>query len=162
LHLFVLEGLLLGVCGAVAGLVIGYALAHLISFLGIPMPPPPGRDFGYSAEITLTARLAWWGVAIAVLPATLASLYPAWKAARVGFLGLISNGRGELPIVGEGIEPDREARIGSAISMLEGRNLTAGDTFGIMVGEGLAHALKLKVGDSVNLVLATREGAMNT
>jgi putative ABC transport system permease protein len=84
------------------------------------------------------------------------------RAARVSFSGLISNGRGELPILGEGIEPEPEARIGSAISMLAGRKLTAGDNFGVMVGEGLAHALKLKVGDSVNLVLATREGAMNT
>lgn len=84
------------------------------------------------------------------------------RAARVSFSGLISNGRGELPIFGEGIEPEPEARIGSAISMLAGRKLAAGDAFGVMVGEGLAHALKLKVGDTVNLVLATREGAMNT
>jgi len=84
------------------------------------------------------------------------------RAARVSFSGLISNGRGELPILGEGIQPEPEARIGSAISILAGRKLTAGDDFGIMVGEGLAHALKLKVGDNVNLVLATREGAMNT
>jgi putative ABC transport system permease protein len=84
------------------------------------------------------------------------------RAARVSFSGLISNGRGELPILGEGIEPEPEARIGSAISMLAGRQLAIGDGFGIMVGEGLAHALKLKVGDSVNIVLTTREGAINT
>lgn len=84
------------------------------------------------------------------------------RAARLSFSGLINNGRGELPILGEGVEPDGEARIGSAISMLAGRQLAAGDDFGIMVGEGLAHALKLKVGDNVVLVLSTREGAMNT
>jgi putative ABC transport system permease protein len=93
LRLFVLEGFLLGVFGAVAGLIIGFVLAQLISFFGIPMPPPPGRDFGYSAEITLTARLAWWGVAIAVLPATLASLYPAWKAARLQVVDALSHNR---------------------------------------------------------------------
>ena len=82
-------------------------------------------------------------------------------AARLSFSGLISNGRGELPILGEGVEPEREARIGTAITMLTGRKLAAGDDFGIMIGEGLARALKLKVGDSVNLVLSTREGAMN-
>jgi len=84
------------------------------------------------------------------------------RAARVSFSGLISNGRGELPILGEGIEPEPEARIGSAISMLAGLKLAAADDFGMMVGEGLAHAFKLKVGDRVNLVLTTREGAMNT
>ena len=35
------------------------------------------------------------------------------RAARVSFSGLISNGRGELPILGEGIEPEREAHIGT-------------------------------------------------
>ena len=84
------------------------------------------------------------------------------RADRVSFSGLISNRRGELPILGEGIEPEREASIGSAISMLAGRRLAADDDFGIMVGEGLANALKLKVGDSVDLLLTTREGAMNT
>jgi len=84
------------------------------------------------------------------------------RADRVSFSGLISNRRGELPILGEGIEPEREASIGSAISMLAGRRLAADDDFGIMVGEGLANALKLKVGDSIDLLLTTREGAMNT
>ena len=84
------------------------------------------------------------------------------RTGRMSFSGLISNGRGELPMIGEGVEAEREARIGSAISMLAGRQLATGDDFGIMVGEGLANALKLKVGDSVNLLLTTREGAMNT
>lgn len=44
--------------------------------------------------------------------------------------------RGELPILGEGIEHEREARIGTAITVLAGRKLAAGDDFGIMVGEG--------------------------
>jgi putative ABC transport system permease protein len=85
----------------------------------------------------------------------------AARADRMSFSGLMSNGRGELPILGEGIEPEREARIGSAISMLRGRRLAADDDFGVMVGEGLANALKVKVGDSVNLLLNTRDGAMN-
>jgi putative ABC transport system permease protein len=84
------------------------------------------------------------------------------RAERLSFSGLISNGRGELPVLGEGVEPAREAQIGSAISMVAGRQLAAGDEFGIAVGEGLANALKVKVGDSVNLLLTTREGAMNT
>jgi putative ABC transport system permease protein len=84
------------------------------------------------------------------------------RTARMSFSGLINNGRGELPILGEGIQPESEARIGSAISMIAGRRLEAGDDFSIIVGEGLASALKLKVGDSVNLVLTTREGAINT
>jgi putative ABC transport system permease protein len=83
-------------------------------------------------------------------------------AKRLGFSGLISNGRGELPIVGEGVEPEHESRIGSAISMVAGKQLAPGDAFGIVVGEGLAKAFKLKPGDSVNLLLTTRDGAINT
>ena len=55
-----------------------------------------------------------------------------------------------------------DKRVASAISMIAGRQLSSGDAFGIVVGEGLANAFKLRVGDSINLVLNTREGAMNT
>lgn len=83
LQLFVLEGFLLGVLGGLAGLVIGVLLAQLISLVGIPMPPPPGRDTGYSARIMLTPALAAWGMSMAVVSTTIASVYPAWKAARL-------------------------------------------------------------------------------
>ena len=81
---------------------------------------------------------------------------------RISFSGVISNGKGELPILGEGVEPDAESRIGSAFTILSGRQLTAGDTSGMVIGEGLANAMKLKVGDTANVVLSTREGAANT
>lgn len=83
-------------------------------------------------------------------------------AHRIAFTGLLNNGRGELPMLGEGVEPDAEARIGTSVTMLSGHRLSQSDPFGIVVGEGLAHALKLKVGDSVSLVVSTRDGAMNT
>src|SRR5207249_10867041 len=82
LRLFVLEGLLLGTVGGLVGLIIGYALAQALSFVGIPMTPPPGRDTGYSARIIVTIPHALWGLAMAIAAATLASLYPAWKASR--------------------------------------------------------------------------------
>ena len=81
---------------------------------------------------------------------------------RLGFSGLLSNGRAELPIHGQGVEPGPESRIGSAFSILEGHQLGARDSFGMVVGEGLANAMKLRVGDAVNVVLSTREGATNT
>jgi putative ABC transport system permease protein len=94
--------------------------------------------------------------AIAELPGV------AVHARRLAFSGLLSNGRGELPIIGEGVEPEAESRIGTAVTMLSGRRLTDQDRFAVVVGEGLAHAMKLELGDSVNLVLSTRDGAMNT
>ena len=86
----------------------------------------------------------------------------ALHARRLAFSGLLSNGRGQLPILGEGVEPDAEARIGSSMTLLSGRALKSEDVYGLLAGEGLASAMKLKVGDTVHLVLSTRDGAMNT
>ena len=44
--------------------------------------------------------------------------------ARVSFSGLLSNGRSDRSIIGEGIEPDREAKLGTFIRMESGRALT--------------------------------------
>jgi putative ABC transport system permease protein len=83
LRLFVLEGALLGALGAGAGLAIGLLLAQAISYIGIPMPPPPGRTDSYSAQIMVTLPLAALSVVIAVGATLVASLYPALKASRL-------------------------------------------------------------------------------
>ena len=93
LRLFVLEGLLLGTIGGLAGLIIGYVIAQAVSFIGIPMPPPPGRDTGYSASVILTIPHALWALAMAVAAATLASLYPAWKASRLPIVDALRHNR---------------------------------------------------------------------
>ncbi len=82
--------------------------------------------------------------------------------ARLFFFGLLSNGHGDLPIIGEGVNPDKESGLGSAINMLSGRALTTADAGGILIGEGLARAMKLKPGDRLTLLVNTREGALNT
>lgn len=81
---------------------------------------------------------------------------------RIYFVGLINNGRAELPIVGEGIEPQREARLGSSVIITHGRQLDDRDAGGILIGQGLARALGLKPGDRVDLVLNSAGGAINT
>lgn len=81
---------------------------------------------------------------------------------RIDFSGLINNGRTDWAIVGQGIEPDREAKLGSFIQISAGRNLKDQDRFGILIGNGVANALKLKPGDNVFLVANTAEGALNT
>jgi putative ABC transport system permease protein len=86
----------------------------------------------------------------------------AVQGRRLAFSGLVGNGRGELPVLGEGIEPEAEARIGQAFSMLSGHQLGRADAFGAVIGEGVANAMKLKPGDRINLVVSTREGATNT
>jgi len=82
LQMFAIEGVLLGLVGGLTGIAIGYALAELISSIGIPMPPPPGMEEGYTGEIRVTAGLLTSAFLIASVTTLLAGLYPAWKASR--------------------------------------------------------------------------------
>jgi ABC-type lipoprotein release transport system permease subunit len=85
--LFLLEGALIGVVGAVIGCAIGYGLVLALGQVGI--------DFGYAADMgELTAMMGsrlypsvqpstvlLSGLAVTII-AALASLYPAWQASR--------------------------------------------------------------------------------
>jgi putative ABC transport system permease protein len=82
--------------------------------------------------------------------------------ARVSFSGLLNSGRSDRSIVGEGIEPDREAKLGTFIRMESGRALTDKDRFGVIVGQGVADASRIRVGDRVTLMVSTAGGALNT
>jgi len=81
---------------------------------------------------------------------------------RVNFSGLLNNGRTSFPIIGEGVDPGKEAKLSNYIIVKEGRQLAAKDAYGIILGRGVATALKLRPGDSVTLLLNTPEGALNT
>ncbi len=60
---------------------------------------------------------------------------------RVNFFGLVNNGKTDLPIIGEGVEPTKEARLGSYVYVIEGRQLRDDDAYGILLGEGVAKSL---------------------
>lgn len=93
MQLFVSEGFLIGVAGGLTGVVLGYALAELISTIGIPMPPAPGMDQGFTAGIHMTWDLLLGGFLVAVVSAVLASLYPAWKASRLEIVDALRRAR---------------------------------------------------------------------
>lgn len=82
--------------------------------------------------------------------------------ARLNFSGLLNNGRSDLAIIGEGVEATAEAELGSHLKIISGRQLGASDGFGVLVGQGVAQALKLKSGDRVVLLGNTLEGALNS
>lgn len=81
--------------------------------------------------------------------------------ARVNFAGLLNNGRTDLSIVGEGIEPDKERAMGTFLKVVAGRSLHDKDEFGILLGAGVAKALKLAPGDRTMLLISTADGATN-
>jgi putative ABC transport system permease protein len=82
--------------------------------------------------------------------------------ARISFSGLLSNGRTDWPIVGEGVEPEKEAALGSQLQITTGEQLAADEPHGILLGDGVAKALKLQPGDHVTLLVSTAEGALNS
>lgn len=93
LKLFMQEGFLLGLLGGLVGLVAGVVLAAIISHIGIPMPPPPGSAVGYVAGISITWELAALTLLLAVVAATIASIYPAWKASRMVIVDALRKAR---------------------------------------------------------------------
>ena len=93
LQLFLLEGFVLGVLGGLIGVVLGYALGELISFIGIPMPPPPGMGRGFDAKISVTFDLMLDGLILGVFTTLLASILPAWKASRMNIVDALRHQR---------------------------------------------------------------------
>ncbi|MDS4013654.1 MAG: FtsX-like permease family protein [Candidatus Accumulibacter sp.] len=93
LRQFVFEGLTVGLIGGGLGLTVGGLLALLISYVGIPMPPPPGMSEAYRGEILLTAPLVAEALLLAVGTTCLASLYPAWKASRLEVVDALRHNR---------------------------------------------------------------------
>jgi len=93
LSFFISEGVLLGLVGGVIGVVLGVALAAAISAIGIPMPPPPGMAKGFTGQILVTPRLTIESLALAVVTALAASVYPAWKASRMAVVDALRHNR---------------------------------------------------------------------
>lgn len=82
--------------------------------------------------------------------------------ARLGFSGVLNNGKRDLGIIGEGIEPDVEQSFGTHMRFTAGRALKDSDEDAIIVGDGVANALGLNIGDRVTLVITLASGALNT
>ena len=80
---------------------------------------------------------------------------------RTTFEGLLGNGRVGWAVVAEGIEPAPEARLGTYIELVAGRQLVAGDEYAAVLGAGVAEALAVAVGDWVTLTTTTAAGAIN-
>ncbi|HZP88243.1 MAG TPA: FtsX-like permease family protein [Burkholderiales bacterium] len=81
---------------------------------------------------------------------------------RINFSALLNNGRSSYPVLGEGIEPDNETRLGTHVTLLEGATLSAKDRSGALVGAGLARAMNLKPGSVISLLAPTIDEAMNS
>ena len=81
--MFVLEGIALGALGGLLGAVLGVALARIVSAIGIQLPPPPGSTRGFTVQIFIVPSVLWDAFRLSIVTAALASLYPAWRAAKL-------------------------------------------------------------------------------
>lgn len=90
---FLAEGVILGVVGGAMGAVIGIGLARLISWIGIPMPPPPGMASSYVSQIMVTPGLVLNALSLTVVTAFVAGLYPAWRAAHMNIVDALRHAR---------------------------------------------------------------------
>lgn len=83
--LFIFEGSIIGMLGGILGVLLGYVSAYFINNVigGVYIPPPPGRSSGYYAMFTPAISYAISLVLTSCLVSFLASVYPAYKAAKM-------------------------------------------------------------------------------
>jgi len=81
-YLIVVENIIIGSVGALLGVLLGIALALIISAIGIPMPPPPNANLGYMAMIRIVPGELLSAFAVGFLATVGASLLPAKKVVR--------------------------------------------------------------------------------
>jgi putative ABC transport system permease protein len=67
----------------VGGLLLGVGLAKAITALGIQLTPPPGSTRGFAVQIFVVLEVLGQAFRLSLITAALASLYPAWRAARL-------------------------------------------------------------------------------
>ncbi|PAJ74533.1 hypothetical protein CJF42_09940 [Pseudoalteromonas sp. NBT06-2] len=80
---------------------------------------------------------------------------------RLNFSGLLTNSNQSIAVVGNGINPDKESLLSSAITITQGEDLFSQDIDGALLGQGLFNALNTKVGDYLTLLGSTTDGAVN-
>ena len=82
-RLVITESILLGLAGAALGGMAGVLLAILVSAIGIPMPPPPNSNVGYTAMIRIVPLTIVMAFFIGFLATVMAAVLPARKISRI-------------------------------------------------------------------------------
>jgi putative ABC transport system permease protein len=82
-RLVLTESILLGVIGSALGVAIGCLLAVTISAIGIPMPPPPNANLGYTAFIQILPEVVLMAFVVGVVGTAMAALWPAVRVSRI-------------------------------------------------------------------------------
>lgn len=86
------ESVIVGLMGSVLGMAMGCLLALLISAIGIPMPPPPNANLGYSAVIRLVPGNVLAAGAIGFFATCLAAIRPAMRVSKLDVVDALRHG----------------------------------------------------------------------
>lgn len=79
---------------------------------------------------------------------------------RLEFFALVSNGKKDVAGKGQGVDGIQEAKFFQNLHFVEGQNLNE-EKDGIILGKGLADALKVKAGSNLTLLTNTIHGSLN-
>lgn len=97
----------------------------------------------------------------------------AWATMRLGFPAVLSNGQATHPCYFLGVDPARSRyRLRANLNdrfillpvdgaLLDGSNFDPNDPYGILLGQGLAKSLDVKVGDNLTVMAGTVHGSLN-
>ena len=85
----------------------------------------------------------------------------ALVAPRLQFNGLVSHADATVSFLGEGVDPSKERTLSRSLEIVQGENLSSPSESAVIVGEGLAANLGLRVGDRVVLLSNTASGGVN-
>jgi putative ABC transport system permease protein len=81
--LFMLEAVLTGVVGAVAGVAVGNGLGALLNHAHVVLPPPPGNTTGMQLQVLHEPGLMIGAGVLVIVTLALASVMPAIRASRL-------------------------------------------------------------------------------
>ena len=91
-QLIMTENAILGMLGALTGMILGCLVGMLITAIGIPMPPPPNADVGYIAQIRLLPLDVLSAGGIGFIATCLAAILPARRASRLKVVDALRQG----------------------------------------------------------------------
>jgi putative ABC transport system permease protein len=80
---------------------------------------------------------------------------------RLGLAGLISTGNTTTSFFGLGVNPAKEADLGSFLTVIDGFELSDRQPHGAIIGRGLAAGIGARTGDSLTILTTTRHGSIN-
>ncbi|MGD0830492.1 MAG: FtsX-like permease family protein [Terracidiphilus sp.] len=89
--LFMLEATLIGVLGAIAGVVTGNLLGILINHSGLHLPPPPGFTQPMNFHVLHVPSLMIGSSLLVIVSLALASIFPAIRASRLQIAEALSH-----------------------------------------------------------------------